>query len=386
MKRSVKTQHLKVFLIVLILINLLLWLILTKQKPIVVGNKIEVAEISAILNSNDQDYRRKEARILAERVGPDKALELLKNSALPFTGDSHLLVHEVGYVIYQRYGKDALLHCKDDFNFGCYHGVIITAASSNKEGLKYIKEMVDRCRGNWTKFAQCAHAVGHGLEAMWDYDLPKSLADCDKLFEGEVSYKNAVIHCHDGVFMENLFGLHDSGVRTSYQRKWLSDSDIYFPCDAVAEKYQQGCWYNQASRIYQMKDGNINMTATACETLKNTDNKRWCFNNLARQITSSTNNNIDKVFELCGETGSSRKADCAIDTAVQYYAQGGRMKAIQICKNPVGSFQNDCFKQIAPMIAVDTIISKSEKESLCGEIGDYKSECLIGVEKQARVN
>ncbi len=348
-----------------------------RSKSFLEPNK--VPEISLILNSNNQDFKQKEARALAERLGPDKALELLNNSGIPFTGEGHIIIHEIGYVAYHKWGKEALLHCKDYFLYACYHGAIIEAAASSGGGISYIKEMTDRCRDAWGKFVQCVHAVGHGLMALWDYDLPKSLSDCDRLFERETQYKDALIHCHDGVFMENIFGIHGLGVRTASQRKWLSETDIYFPCDAVSEKYQQGCWFNQASRIYEMKGENIKATAAACEGLESAVYKGWCFNNLARQISPLGKNNIDKVFALCNEVGDSWAANCEIVSATSYFSQGGRDLAIQICYRLAGAYQDECFKQIIPMIGVDTVISKSEKEAMCKVMGKFTNNCLVDI-------
>lgn len=56
--------------------------------------------------------------------------------------------------------------------------------------------------------------------------------------------------------MENLFGVHDWGTGKELSREWLSD-DPYFPCNAFDEKYQKGCWLNQAARIYQMENGDV---------------------------------------------------------------------------------------------------------------------------------
>ena len=93
-------------------------------KPQVKSAKAQVPELKDIL-SPDQETRLKGARALAERVGPDEALEIVKDSGLPYTGEGHLAVHQIGFAAYKKYGVDAILHCKDYFLSACYHYLMI---------------------------------------------------------------------------------------------------------------------------------------------------------------------------------------------------------------------------------------------------------------------
>src|SRR3989338_9161402 len=116
----------------------------------------KIGELKEILGP-DQTTRLLATRKLVERVGVEAALEILKNSGLPYTGEGHLAVHQIGFHAYKVYGKDAVLHCKDYFLSACYHGAIIEAASG--EGIDVIKEMTDRCRSFAPRFFQCVHAA-----------------------------------------------------------------------------------------------------------------------------------------------------------------------------------------------------------------------------------
>ena len=213
----------------------------------------EVPELTDILGP-DQETRLKAGRKLVERVGVEDALEILEHSDLPHTGEGHLVVHQIGFYAYQKYGLDAIPHCKDYFLQACYHGAIIEAASSG--GFDIISKMTDHCKPSAVRYFQCTHAAGHAILAIWNYNLPEGLKTCDQLFEKETSYPEAQTSCHNGAFMENLFGVHDWGTSKAPKRDWLSN-DPYFPCNAFEAKYQKGCWLNQAARIYQINSSDI---------------------------------------------------------------------------------------------------------------------------------
>src|SRR3989344_8434648 len=253
----------------------------------------DVPEMKDILDPADQDKRLKAARKLVERVDVEEALEILEQSPLPHTGEGHLVVHQIGFYAYQKYGADSMLKCKDYFLYACYHGAIIEAASSG--GFEAIKKMTDVCKASPVRYFQCVHAAGHSILAIWNYELDKSLKTCDELYEKETQFPEALSSCHNGAFMENLFGVHDWGKGKEPVRDWISD-DPYFPCNHFSEKYQKGCWLNQAARIYQMNNGDLAKTTQICEGTGNEQYTAWCMDNLARQIHPLTNGDPAKSF------------------------------------------------------------------------------------------
>lgn len=332
----------------------------------------DVPELAGILSS-DQTTRLKATRALAERVGVEEALEIVKNSGLPYTGEGHLAVHQIGFYAYKKYGKDAILHCKDYFLNACYHGAIIEAATDR--GTPVIKEMADRCRDVSSRFFQCVHASGHAIMAIWNYDLPNALKTCDELFDGDKQYPDALTSCHNGAFMENLFGVHDWGTDKTPKRDWLSQ-DPYFPCTAFGEKYQKGCWLNQAARIYALNNGDLVKTAKICKEVANHQYSEWCLDNLARQIHPLTEGSIQKVFAICQTMGEDWYDKCVKVNAGAYYSVGDRQLGIQICSQISLSIKQDCFQTIFGQILGDGI-SQEEKVQLCQSLDkDYENQCF----------
>lgn len=337
-------------------------------------NFSNIPEMKDLLQTEDQDTRLKAARKLVERVGVEDALEILEHSPLPHTGEGHLAVHQIGFYAYQKYGLESILKCKDYFLYACYHGAIIEAASD--QGIPAIKKMTDYCKASAVRHFQCVHAAGHAILAIWDYpNLPDALKTCDDLYEGDKEFPNALSSCHNGVFMENLFGVHDWGTGKETERKWLSD-DPYFPCSYFGEKYQRGCWLNQGARIYQMDSGDIAKTSQDCQKIDNSQYVEWCMDNLARQIHPLTNGDIIKVFSLCPLVGDTWREHCITVNAGSYYSVGGRQEAIAICQRAIPQTKLKCYELVVGQIISDPI-DKKQKFSLCQQLEEpHRSQCL----------
>ena len=333
----------------------------------------DVPELGEILSSN-QETRLKAARRLVERVDVTNALEILNNSPLPHTGEGHLVVHQVGFYAYKKYGPASILYCKDYFLYACYHGAIIEAASNS--GFGAISQMANHCKSSQARYFQCAHASGHAILAIWDYNLPEALKTCDQIFEKEAEFAESLSSCHNGAFMENLFGVHDFGVREIPKRDWLKDSDPFSPCNFFGEKYQKGCWLNQAARIYQLYNGDIVKTAKTCQSAGNQKYTEWCLDNLARQIHALTNGEISKVFSLCQMLGENFRENCIIVNAGSYYSVGDPATAIGICSQIIPPAKGSCYQGIISQITSDNL-TQTEKKKLCKKIGgEFEKSCL----------
>jgi len=340
------------------------------------ANTEDVPEMKEILNTSDQTLRLSAARKLVERVDVEQALEILEHSTLPHTGEGHLVVHQIGFYAYQKYGSDAILKCKDYFLYACYHGAIIEAAS--KEGFEGITKMTDKCKSSPVRYFQCTHAAGHAILAMWNYALPDALKTCDQLFTKESQFPEALSSCHNGAFMENLFGVHDWGTGKEHSKDWLSD-DPYFPCNHFDEKYQKGCWLNQAARIYQMNNSDIIKTSEICQKAGNDQYVAWCMDNVARQIHPLTNGDPAKSFTLCQQEGAKWYDNCLVVNANSFYSVGGRDQAIFICQNVPPNLKEECYRGIIGQIISDPI-DKNQKPSICQKLEEpYKGQCLSGI-------
>lgn len=333
----------------------------------------DAPEMEDILQNEDQTKRLTATRKFVERVGVEDALEILEHSPLPHTGEGHLAVHQIGFYAYQKYGLDSILKCKDYFLYACYHGAIIEAATD--QGFEKVKEMTDVCKEYPVRHFQCVHAAGHAIMAIWNYDLEQALTTCDELYEKETEFPEALSSCHNGAFMENLFGVHDWGTGKEQKRDWLSD-DPFYPCDYFGDKYQKGCWLNQAARIYQMNGSDLVKTAKLCQEIGDNQKTIWCMDNLARQIHPLTNGDPAKAFELCQMEGSDWYDNCLVINAGSFYSVGGRDQAIFICQNVPSYLKVQCYNNVIGQIVSDPV-DKSQKFSLCQRIEEpFRSQCF----------
>lgn len=336
----------------------------------------DVPEMKDILDSSDQEKRLKAGRRLVERVDVEQALEILEHSPLPHTGEGHLVVHQIGFYAYQKYGTDSILKCKDYFLYACFHGAIIEAASD--QGFEAIAKMTDKCKASPVRHFQCVHAAGHAIMAIWNYDLPEALKTCDQIYEKDTQFPEALSSCHNGAFMENLFGVHDWGKDTQVKRDWLSD-DPYFPCNYFGEKYQKGCWLNQAARIYQMSGGDMAKASQICQEVGNDQYEVWCMDNVARQIHPLTNGDPAKSFELCQKAGPKYYDNCLVVNAGSFYSVGGREQAIFICQNVPTHLKGECYQRVISQIASDPI-DNPQKQILCQKIEPaFKGMCFSSI-------
>lgn len=181
-----------------------------------------------------------------------------------------------------------------------------------------------------------------------------------------------------GAFMENLFGVHDWGTENEPERKWLRDDEPYYPCTAFEEKYQKGCWLNQAARIYTLNQGDIGKTRELCEAIGNSEYTFWCIDNLARQIHPLTAGVTEKVFDLCGQIGPYWYERCVVVNAGSYYSVGDPATAIKVCQGNLSpAAKHDCYQTVLAQLIPDINLTTDAKRVLCREMSEpWHSECI----------
>ena len=234
---------------------------------------------------------------------------MLKNAGLPANGQTHLLNHTVGLYLYQKYGASGLTQCKDYFLESCYHGFLIQAISDH--GTSYLGQVMDACQKAGAEVvAQCSHAFGHAFLALNGYPkLPESLKMCDD--QAIVINSLVPFNCYDGVFMENVYGVHDGHPSPD---RWMDSNDTSFPCDSykISSKYLSACWSNQPALIYQESNGSLASVSVVCDKLQNSDYQNACFSGLNRQINAIAKNSKD-VADLCAAEPISWQQKCIQD-------------------------------------------------------------------------
>jgi hypothetical protein len=339
----------------------------------------EIARIKGL--AGDTKAQSAELKKLLERVGPDQAQEEMLHSGLPFTGETHLLIHTVGEYIYDKYGPSGVSYCRDYFLSACYHAVIIDTLADF--GLAGVATAMDNClTAGPGVFPQCAHGAGHGFVAWHDYDLIKGAEMCDELgSKVELLSGSAAqfpyFNCYDGVFMENIWGVH--GGRPS-EKRWVKEGDLNYPCNdpRIPEKYLTGCWSNQATLIYQYFHGDLAKTAQTCDQVANMTYRNTCYDNLFRQIHPLTEGKTERVRELClNATGIERQNECVLTNMVSYWSVGDHELPFVICDETMGGVKSQCFERLISMINYYYAHSPGELRRYCDKISDtnYRARC-----------
>ncbi|MBI2053175.1 MAG: hypothetical protein HYT41_00305, partial [Candidatus Sungbacteria bacterium] len=332
-------------------------------------------ELARLLTEKDSAIQAKIVRAMAEKYGPSRTLDYMARSGLPFTGETHLLVHEIGDVAYERYGEEALRYCNESFLSACYHGVILNMLA--ERGIEGVAKTIANCKeAGIHVFTQCSHAAGHGFLASEDYRILSALPLCDRL--GAIDPAIPVFNCYDGVFMENIFGVHDG--KPSPNRMVRPD-DPYYPCNAVPEKYRGGCWSNQATLMVELFRGDLRKVAQHCDGVKNSEYQRICYDNFARQIHPVTEGKTDRAVELCDNATGAWKTTCLITLINAAFSVGDRRDMpYEIC-NYLGAQKSGsadlCYQNLFGVIGSYAADDYGRKE-FCSFVreGERQTECL----------
>lgn len=341
------------------------------------GNKNTnfVEEIEKIKSITDVAQQSKYYRELIIRVGPEKAQDELFRSGLPFTGQTHLLNHEVGNYLYEKFGSGGLLQCKDYFLSSCYHGFLLNVIANG--GLPEVaKSFVECQKAGPTTSSQCAHGIGHGFLANEGYkNLTDALKVCDTALASIPGFP--AFNCYDGIFMENIWAVHDGAPSPD---RWVKPDDPMYPCNdpRIEDKYLLGCWSNQPSLAYQLFRGDIKKVAdNVCVKVKQAEFQNMCFDGLARQIHPLTNGSATKTIELCGLMPSQKWKDfCVSVNAGASYSVGDRTVPFEVCSLMDSPGKTDCYGRVFSMMKAYKKPGDNLRQ-LCNNISDseWRQKC-----------
>jgi hypothetical protein len=144
-------------------------------------------------------------------AGVDKAmaaLGVLAGADADVQREGHVFAHGIGIAAYRDAAtvSQTFAKCTADFQSGCYHGVIQAYFADRQGGAGGVtaEKLNALCAAyrtpdqRWVHF-QCAHGMGHGLMAVYDHHLLRSLDACDMLSDAREA-----AGCYGGAFMENV--------------------------------------------------------------------------------------------------------------------------------------------------------------------------------------
>ncbi len=272
------------------------------SEPLVQETTISVHEHTS--HAVSIQTRKDAVRVFVDMLGAEKSNVLLNSLDLPPTGDTHLIGHEVGEVLYGKHGIDGLRQCSQSFLMACYHGLVIRAVGN--EGERNLGTIFEVCKSDRNLLIQCTHAVGHGLLAWTGYDLARTLTMCNQVSE-EVRY-----NCFDGVFMENVY-------HAFKPRSVLTEPSLNNPhdlCQSMENGHQRACYANQPPYWFDQYHGDLKRVGTACGELADSTNREACYDGYARLTYTMANGDPGRAGEFCQVLGESRTDACFLSMAL----------------------------------------------------------------------
>ena len=221
----------------------------------------------------------------------------------------------MGRRAYELLGAESFKSCGIfECHSGCRHGV--TEAFFAENGTADLVGSISiLCGDEVDMFGlhQCAHGVGHGLMAWYDYGIYDALEACDLI--DQLFHQDS---CYSGVFMENIVGgiirnnVEDAD-NVFHYTKFLND-DPHYPCNAIAEKYQFQCYWGQTDRVVQLF-GSVDSIVDFCSEVHESLHYP-CFHSMGRTVSAFFSRDPGKSFELCSTVSDSVNRDFCLEGAL----------------------------------------------------------------------
>jgi len=253
----------------------------------------------------------------------------------------HPLTHVIGRAAAKSFTKvsEAYVYGDSFCWSGYYHGVLETFAA--RVGLANLSANINNICSDLNadgkygfNYFNCVHGLGHGLMAITDDQLFRSLDYCSSL-KGEWEQQS----CAGGVYMENVIA---DGL--NHVTNYLDPKRPLYPCSDSPDKYKNTCYLMQTSYMLKIDNGDWNQTFA------------WC-----RQAGASY---VDTCLQSLGRDASGRSV-----------SDGPKTKAICDMGANTEEISNCVIGAVKDFISY--FHSDTQARSFCNLYGDpVKSTCL----------
>jgi hypothetical protein len=176
---------------------------------------------------------------------------------------------------------------------GYYHGVLETHVErTGVENLpKEMDRLCDRVAGKERysfDYYNCVHGLGHGVMAITNTELFKSLEYCDML-SGQWEQDS----CAGGVYMENI--IVDN---INHVTRYLDPKRPLYPCTDSPERHKNTCYLMQTSYVLKVNGGDFEDTFAWCRKTEE-PYRATCLQSLGRDASGRTTSNATTTKKLC---------------------------------------------------------------------------------------
>ncbi len=241
--------------------------------------------------------------------------------------------HDLGKVIFAEIGEigAALRVCRDGCYSGCMHGVLMEAFAGarnqqDSEGhvdVAIVKTMMDKICAEKTMTSayspgDCAHATGHALMVLADYEVTDAIAYCDGFSDEHMRY-----YCATGASMEYVTERDAEDAATGKR--------TLYPCDII--KYPAACMrYKMVHVIPRLikKASDIPRMQKACGALTD-PNRLGCFHGMGNGFMGVIATKKVTLHAVCA--GEDDERFVCIEGAMERMAKYHPERASEVCKS-----------------------------------------------------
>jgi hypothetical protein len=286
--------------------------------------------------------------------------------------DCHRIAHSIGSGALARFeGNVARAFATGSSSCwsGYYHGILERAFvdASARRLVPVARRLCEDELVRDTQYLayQCVHGLGHGLMIFTGYDLPRSLAVCDRL---ATAWDQS--SCTGGVFMENLSPSY------GFRSPWLKDDDLEYPCNAVRTRHRYYCYLMVTSRVLQANGYDWKATSDLCRAVE----PRWvrtCFQSFGRDASGFTRQNAAGIVRLCRVAGHY-EGECIYGAARDITSNdAGASRSRRLCEGAPPHMRARCFEGIGTIIG--TMHGPERRPAVCAQTTRrYLRSCLRG--------
>ncbi len=244
----------------------------------------------------------------------------------------HSEAHDLGKVIFAdtKNIDTALRVCRDGCYSGCMHGVMMEAYAGvrdkndpeghvNVEAVKMM--MSDMCNAKTMKESyspgDCAHATGHALMVLAEYNIDEAIGWCDEFPEDHMRY-----YCATGAYMEYVTENDAADV--------AAKKPLLYPC--TDHKYPAACARFKMVHVIPRlvrSEADVSKMALGCQHLKD-PYRIGCFHGLGNGFMPPLVEKKLTLEQVCGPGNSDERAAC-IDGAMERMAKFDPAGARSVC-------------------------------------------------------
>ena len=257
----------------------------------------------------------------------------------------HSEAHDLGKVIFAsvKHIDTALRICRDGCYSGCMHGVMMEAYAGTRDpkdpdghaevNVEMVKKMMnDMCNDATMKQSyspgDCAHATGHALMVLAEYNVDHAINWCDEFPEEHMRY-----YCATGAYMEYVTEKDADDV--------AAHKSILYPCES--HKYPAACarykMVRVIPRLVRSKD-DVPQMALSCKNLKD-PYRIGCFHGIGNGFMPPIALGKLSLSDVCGPGNEEERAAC-IDGAMERMAKFDSTAAKNVCTKIAGNDRQLC--------------------------------------------